>query len=76
MPEVMPKAKEMADQICENGPLSVWASKEAMLRGIDMSLEDGLELERQLLAQLFTTEDAREGPKAFTEKRNPNFKAR
>ena len=74
--EVMPTALKLAERICENGPLGVWASKEAALRGLDTTLEDAMFLDDYLLAKLVATEDAKEGPRAFLEKRKPQFKVR
>ena len=70
------KALELAEQICENAPLAVRAVKEATLRGLDMGLDEGLRLEQFLAEPLRQTEDAKEGPRAFTEKRKPEFKGR
>lgn len=72
--EVMPAAEELARQINANGPLAVRATKEAMLRGLDMSLEDGLRLEGLIARTVRLSEDAREGPKAFSEKRPAQFR--
>jgi enoyl-CoA hydratase/carnithine racemase len=74
--QALEKAIELAEQICENAPLAVRAAKEAATRGLDMSLDEGLRLEQFLAEPLRQSEDAREGPRAFTEKRNPRFKGR
>jgi len=74
--EVMPTAIKLAERICENGPLGVWASKEAALRGLDTTLEDAMFIDDYMLSRLIATEDAKEGPRAFLEKRKPQFKAR
>ena len=74
--ELMATARAWAETICERGPLAVRAAKEAVLRGLTMPLDDGLRLEAFLSGTLRGTEDAVEGPKAFAEKRKPNFQAR
>ncbi len=74
--ESVPAAMEVAEQICRNGPLAVRAAKEAILRGMDIPLEDGLRLEQQLAEPVRNSEDAKEGPKAFAEKRAPEFKGK
>jgi len=74
--EVMPTAIKLAERICENGPLGVWASKEAALRGLDTTLEDAMFLDDYMLSKLRGTEDIKEGPKAFLEKRKPQFQGR
>lgn len=76
LPEVMPTAIKMAESILEKGPLAVRAAKEAILRGLSMPVEEGLRLEAFLQSHLLKTEDAVEGPKAFAEKRKPQFKAK
>jgi (E)-benzylidenesuccinyl-CoA hydratase len=74
--EVLPKAREMAEKICENGPLAVRAAKESAVRGLELSLEDGLNLEIEFSGKVIRTEDAREGPLAFAQKRQPEYKGR
>jgi enoyl-CoA hydratase/carnithine racemase len=74
--DLMKTAREWADVICERGPLAVRAAKEATIRGLTMPLADGLRLEAFLSGTLRGTADAVEGPKAFAEKRKPNFQAR
>ncbi|MGH7417968.1 MAG: enoyl-CoA hydratase/isomerase family protein [Candidatus Rokuibacteriota bacterium] len=75
-PELMPAARALAETLCERGPLALRAAKEAVLRGLSLPLPDGLRLEAFLSGTLRGTEDAAEGPKAFAEKRKPNWKAR
>ncbi|MEK7872313.1 MAG: enoyl-CoA hydratase-related protein [Chloroflexota bacterium] len=72
--KLMSTALEWAREICSQGPLAVRAAKEAMLRGMEMPLEAGLRLEQMLFDNLRHTADAREGPRAFAEKRKPVFK--
>jgi enoyl-CoA hydratase/carnithine racemase len=76
LPELMPRAHALADKLCERGPLALRAAKEAVIRGLSLPLADGLRLEAFLSGTLRATEDAVEGPKAFAEKRKPDFKAR
>ena len=72
---VMTIAREWAEIICQAGPLGVRASKEAMIRGYSMTLEEGLRLERELANRVRSTEDFMEGARAFAEKRPPDYKA-
>ncbi len=74
--ELMPKAEEIANAICECGPLAVRAIKQAVYQGLDMTLEEGLALETKLQMEVFSTEDAHEGPLAFSQKRKPQYKGR
>ncbi len=73
---LMEAAKEMASEICRAAPLAVRKSKEAMLKGIDMPLELGLELEDTLVGYVTASEDFAEGIRAFREKRKPVFKGK
>ncbi len=74
--QVMAAAEEVARQIIANAPLAVRATKEAIMRGLDMSLDDGLRLEGLISRTVRLSEDSREGPKAFAEKRPANFQGR
>jgi enoyl-CoA hydratase/carnithine racemase len=74
--ELMAAAEALANKIAKNGPLAVRAAKEAMIRGTSMTLDEGMQLELDLVESLLDTEDAKEGPKAFAEKRKPEFKGR
>lgn len=74
--EVMSTAREWAEAICGLAPLAVRAAKEAMIRGYEMPLEDGLRLENALCAYVMGTEDFNEGTTAFVEKRKPDYKAK
>jgi len=74
--ELMPAAWGWAEAICENAPLVVRAGKEAVIRGMSMSLDDGLGLEQALSTWVFGSEDIKEGIKAFAEKRKPLFKGK
>lgn len=74
--ELMATAEAMARKILEAGPLAVRAIKQAAIKGLSMPLDDGLRLESNLFRLLAMTEDAVEGPRAFAEKRRPEWKAR
>jgi len=74
--ELMAAAEALANRLNENGPLAVRAAKEAAYRGVQMSLDEGLELESSLIMNLIMSEDAQEGPLAFMMKRKPEYKGR
>lgn len=71
--ELMPTVMKMAEEIASKAPLSLKYSKEAIYKGIDMTLEQGLRLEAELYFLLHTTRDRTEGINAFREKRTPKF---
>jgi len=73
---LMEEAMSMAEQIAENAPLAVQYFKELAYRSLNMSTQDISSLTYHMYDQLLTTEDSKEGPLAFAEKRKPNWKAR
>ncbi len=74
--QLMDKALAIANEICECGPLAVRAIKEAVTRGRELPLSEGLQIETEKSREISRTEDAREGPLAFAEKRKPDYKGR
>lgn len=70
------EAVKLAHEIAAKPPIAVALAKEGVARALDMSLEAGLEYERKLFYLLFSTEDQKEGMKAFHEKRKPDYKGR
>jgi enoyl-CoA hydratase len=73
---VMPVAEEYARAIAANGPLAVRRIKEAVLRMMGLPPEEAFAIEGKLAAEVFSSEDAKEGPRAFKEKRPPQFQGR
>jgi enoyl-CoA hydratase len=73
--QALAEAKKIAEVICDNGPVSIRALMK-MLREIDGSYSeaDALEKEIEIGGPVFASKDAREGPRAFREKRKPDFK--
>lgn len=69
-------ALELTSQIAGKAPLALAMAKTAVDRGMQMSLEDGLEYEAKCFGMLVSTEDRLEGKAAFREKRAPNFQGR
>ena len=70
---LMPEAIALAEQIAENAPLAVQYFKELAYRGLDMSTQAISSLTFHMYDQLLQTEDSKEGPRAFAEKRKPNW---
>ena len=70
------EAMALAERIAARGPLAVRYAKEAILRGLEMPLDQALRFETDLTVILQTTEDRAEGVRAFLEKREPHFKGR
>jgi enoyl-CoA hydratase/carnithine racemase len=71
---VIARALERLASYARRAPLSIAYAKAAVNNGAEMPLEYALAFERQLTTTLFTTEDRKEGQKAFLEKRSPDFK--
>jgi enoyl-CoA hydratase len=59
-----------------NSPFAVSISKKVMNEGIDLTITEGLQLEKRQFSGIFSSEDMREGTKAFVEKRAPQFKGK
>jgi enoyl-CoA hydratase len=70
------EAKKVAQTIAENGPLSVMAIKRSLQETEGLPEPEALKIELEIGLPIFMTEDAREGPKAFAEKRKPDFKGK
>jgi crotonobetainyl-CoA hydratase len=75
--DLMAGARRWAEMILECAPLSVRASKQVALQSLDIaSLEEACSTHYDGIATLLKSEDFREGPRAFAEKRAPNWKGR
>jgi enoyl-CoA hydratase len=72
--QVMLRAEALARKIAANGPVAIRKTKETVLRTLTVPEEEGYRIERENAAFTMTTEDAKEGPRAFMEKRPPRFK--
>ncbi len=74
--QALTKAHEIADAIAANGPLAVQAVLKSMRATRELPEKEGLALELEYGWPVFASEDAKEGPTAFAEKRPPNFTGR
>ncbi|MFQ5515070.1 MAG: enoyl-CoA hydratase-related protein [Myxococcota bacterium] len=74
--ELLDRAYQWARRITANGPLAVRATKESVLRGLALTLEEAYKIENEMSRRVFQSEDAKEGPRAFAEKRPPVWKGR
>ena len=74
--DVLKTAEDLAGRILKGAPMSVSFIKEAIKKGVELPLEEGLRLEADLSALIGITEDAKEGPRAFAEKRAPVWKGK
>jgi enoyl-CoA hydratase/carnithine racemase len=72
--ELAGETQSLAETIVTKGPIAIKYLKEAVNKGMDMTLEQGLRLEADLYFLLHTTTDRTEGINAFREKRTPDFK--
>jgi enoyl-CoA hydratase len=74
--DLLSEAESLSLEIARLAPLAIRACLKAVVRGDQLTLTEGLRLEAELFASLFTTEDVREGTRAFFEKRQAIFKGR
>ncbi len=74
--ELLAAAERWANEILECSPISVRLTKEGVLAGLTSSVEEAIQMDKPLLQRLFASEDFVEGPKAFTEKRKPDWTGR
>lgn len=74
--QVLARAEELANQICKNAPLAVRITKEILHRSFEMGHDETSRLAESLRALLYHSEDVKEGPLSFVEKRAPRYKAR
>jgi enoyl-CoA hydratase/carnithine racemase len=74
--EALAEARKMAVQIASNGPLAVQAIKRSVLETAGLPEKEALAKELEIGWPILSTEDAKEGPRAFAEKRKPDFKGR
>jgi enoyl-CoA hydratase len=71
--ELMPTARAIAERICRNGPLAVRRIKEAVLAAYNRPWEEAFAIESKISVTVLASDDAKEGPRAFAEKREPRF---
>lgn len=74
--ELQAKALDWARRIAVNAPLSVQATKESVLRGLRETMRDAYKIESELSRRVFSSEDAKEGPRAFAQKRPPRWQGK
>lgn len=74
--ELRDKALEYAHRITANGPLAVRKTKESVLRGLATDMREAYKIESAIATEVFSSEDAKEGPAAFAEKRPPRWTGR
>jgi enoyl-CoA hydratase len=73
---VLDRAMQVAERLTRNGPFAMRKIKESVVRGMGLPLDQAYAQELRLGAEVFASEDAVEGPLAFVEKREPQFKGR
>jgi enoyl-CoA hydratase/carnithine racemase len=74
--DLLPTAQQLAERIAQNGPVAVKITKELTWRGLHQHPDEALRFYAAVTALNHGTEDSREGPRAFSEKRTPQFKGR
>jgi len=74
--QLIPAGEKMAASFLKGAPMALRYIKEAIYKGSEMTLDQGLRYESDLQSLVMQTEDAKEGPRAFVEKRPANWKGR
>ena len=74
--DALSTAKELAQLTLKNAPIALGLAKEAMMRGLDVTLTQGLEIEADMFGMVVMSEDMKEGTTAFLDKRKPEFKGK
>jgi enoyl-CoA hydratase len=74
--ELLDTAFAYAARITKNAPLAVQATKRSVLEGLKVDMREAYRNESRISREVFATEDAKEGPRAFAEKRKPQWSGR
>jgi enoyl-CoA hydratase len=74
--KLLERAYDYAKRITTNGPFAVKKTKESVIRGLATDMHEAYKIEEAISGEVFSSEDATEGPKAFAEKRPPVWKGR
>ncbi len=74
--DLQERALWWAGRITANAPLAVQATKQSVLRGLAVDQREAYRIESELAATVFSSDDAKEGPKAFADKREPRWTCR
>jgi enoyl-CoA hydratase/carnithine racemase len=73
---LLERARDLAQQLARRAPYAVREVKHLVNQGVESHIDVALSLEQTTLSNLYQTEDAKEGIRAFVEKRKPNFRVR
>jgi enoyl-CoA hydratase len=74
--ELLDEAFRFAARITKNAPLAIQATKRSVLEGLKVDMREAFRNEAKIANEIFMTEDAKEGPRAFADKRAPKWQGR